>query len=841
VSSRRRNLLLRPLLVCVAACLSCGLLAGQASAAAPPCADLQIENIVVSPTNPVQGMPASIAITIHNGGTCAAGGFVTQFRTSVSSPTGPSESLSGLAAGESRTLTLPFVFTSAGNYEAVVQTDTGNAVSETNEENNLEIFSITVLPPGINLVLDKFTVAPVALNPTDSVVQGRVARATITITNTGNVPAGPFVVQWTPYAFAKPLTKSVSGLASGATTVVTMEYTFPTATTVTGVALVDSTNEVTETDELDNSATLETVVEPPLPNLLVAPKSVQVHPAPAGGISTIQLEVENNGNNPAGDFVVTWKPGPLIAAQSQQVNGLAVGARKTISFSNVYKSAGTYNGTITVDSTHVVAEVNEADNTAPTVLVVPAATIDLTITNMSIQEEEINRGNGDAKLYAGSTVTQAVPDILTVTVKNLGNSPSGSFVTSWNPDTQAIIVPGNQTLTQETEPLGPGQSRELQFLFTYPKAGNFRSLADVDAFNTVKETNESNNERILNVTVQPAQIGLYFTSPITFSPAQPVVGEKATATFTIRNYGPIATGAFAVQLTPQSGAAAKTQFVSGLNVGEERTLSYPVTYSKAGSFTATAVIDPTNKIVKTETPDEEQESVTVAKKSASLRLKLSSLEDVANPGGWEEWVVFLFAYQPNAPGCTVGIKIETPLSSKEFEKELKEVVCSSTGNTLREPYFNPPEKRGSNASVDLFLEEKTPLAAGTLALNICEGLCLDIGQAGLTTLIEPRTEYLNPPAGEKEEEGKSCEQELNGGHCYNAFFELSLLGHVGMSANRASHAAAGTEQESVAAAESTVQQADTEVEALAAQAKTYEAEVGAESADVSITTEPAGG
>jgi subtilase family serine protease len=607
VPSYRRHLLL---LACATACLSCGLFAGQASAAAPPCADLYVENIVVSPTNPVQGMPANISITVHNGGTCSAGGFVTQFRTSLGSPTGPSESISSLAPDESKTLNLPFVFTKAGNYEAVVEVDTGNAVPETNEANNLEIIPITVLPPGINLVLDRFSVAPVAPDPTNSVVEGRAAIATIEVTNTGNVPAGPFVVQWTPYAFAKPLTQSVSGLEPGETTVVTMEFTFPFAGKVHGTALVNSTNSVVETNKLDNSATLETEVQPPLPNLRVAPEGLRVNPAPAGSTSTIEVEVENDGNNPAGDFVVTWKPGPLIPAQSQQVNGLQVGERKTISFSNVYKVAGKYEGKVTLDSTNVIKEVTKADNTAPTVLNVPAATVDLTITEMSIHP---TRGiNGD---FAAATVTQGVPQTLTLTVKNLGNSPSGSFVTSWNPSAFSIIVPGNQTLTQETGPLGPGESRQLTFSFTYPQPGNFRSVADVDAFNNVKETNEANNERILNVTVVPAKIALVFVGPIVISPTTIVALEtKATATVTIRNNGPLATGSFVVQLTPQQEGFPQMQFVNGLNVGEERTLVFKnLLYFKSGKYTVTAIIDPFNQVVKTKTPDELTQTVSVEK------------------------------------------------------------------------------------------------------------------------------------------------------------------------------------------------------------------------------------
>jgi subtilase family serine protease len=846
-------MMVRLLLACTAVCLSCGVFAGQASAKAPPCADLYVENVYVSPTNPVQGMPATVVVTVHNGGTCAAGGFVTQFRTSLKSPTGPSESISGLLEpGESRTLYLPFVFTASGNYEAVIQVDTGNAVSETNEANNLEILPITVLPPGVNLVLEEFTVKPVASDPTESVVQGRPAVATIKVTNTGNVPAGTFVVQWTPYVLGKPLTKTVTGLAPGESTIVTMEYTFPTATTVTGKALADSTHAVTETDELDNSKTLATVVQPPLPNLRVVPGGIRTEAAPAGSTSNTEVEVENDGNNPAGAFIVTWKPGPLVAAQSQQVNGLAVGERTTVDFSNVYKSAGIYEGTVTVDSTHVISEVNEADNTAPTTLVVPAATVDLTITGMSIQPEDQGCGcdcncNDVKPAYSASTIVQGETNIIHVTVKNLGNSPSPGFVTSWNPDADAIIVPGNQTLTQQTGPLGPGEERELTFVFTYPKAGHFRSIADVDAFKTVKETNEANNEKILNVTVEPAELELYFTSGIEFSPGSPATGEPATATFSIRNYGPIATEAFAVQFTPKEGGIKQTKLIKGLNVGEETTLTFPVTYTKAGSYTATAVIDPTNQIVKELTPDEESTTVNVQKKSAQLSLSLSSVEDLANPGGWQEWVVFVFGYEPHSAGCTIDFEISTPFSSKNFEKTIKEVNCDYTGETLKEPYFNPGEKRATGARVFLSLEEQTPLVGGTLALNICQGGCLDIGSPGTTTFVQPRASYLHPWSGEKKVEGKGCEEgKLNEGHCYNAFFELSLLSHVGSNAVKQASLAksalatpSAETEPSEASGVSAVQAADAEVEALAAQAKAYEAETGAGKAKMSIKTTPA--
>ncbi len=857
--SHRRYMMVRLLLACTAVCLSCGLFAEQASAKAPPCADLYLENVSVSPTNPVVGMPATVTLTVHNGGTCAAGGFVTQFRTSLKSQTGPSESINSLNAGESKTLELPFVFTAAGNYEAVVETDTGKAVSETNEANNLEILSITVLPPGINLVLEEFTVKPVVHDPTESVVQGRPAIATIKVTNTGNVPAGTFIVSWTPYVFGKPLTKTVSGLGPGESTTVTMEYTFPTATTVTGTALADSTHVVKETDEADNSKTLKTVVQPPLPNLRVV--RVSDYPAPAGSESAQEVEIENDGNNPAGDFVVTWKPGPLVAQQSQQVNGLGEGERTVVYFTEDFKIAGTYSGTVTLDSTHVIKEVNPNEQTASTLFVIPAATVDLTITGLTIEPEhercgcDCNNCDNVKPAYSSQTIVQAVPNRVTVDVKNLGNSPSTSFVTSWNPSADSIIVPGNQTLTQESGPLGPGEERELEYHFTYPKPGNFRSIAEVNAFKTVKETNESNNEKILNVTVEPALIGLYFTSGIEFSPGNPVTGEPATAKVGVENFGPIASEAFAVQFTPKEGGIKQTQIVKGLNVDEATTLTFPVTYTKAGGYTANVIIDPTNAIHKTVTPDEESEPVTVVKKSAQLTVKLSAVEDLSNPGGWEEWKVFLFAYQPKAPGCNIHISVSILGKGKELNETIKEVVCSETGEAFKESFFNPPEKRATPAAVSVFLEEKTPLIVATLGFNFCEGLCLDIGNGGTTTLIEPRSSYLHPFSGEKAVESEGCEQEdagskkpQNGGHCYRAFYELSLGSHVG--ANVVKQAAAATSdaakadvegsEPSEAEGQSAVQAADAKVEALVKEADKDAAEAGGDSKDVSVTVTPAG-
>ena len=758
----------------------------QAAAQATPCADLQITNIAFSPAMPAQGQQANIAISVRNAGTCAAGGFVVQFKTDLFAPTGPSRSIDSLAAGASTTINLSFNFPQAGNFQTVVQVDTGNAVPETNEVNNLEIKALTVLPPGVNLVIDSFTVVghgdPPGSVPPDTVVQGRVATASIRVTNTGNVPAGAFRVEWTPFFLAQPLSSQVNGLAPGASTTVTFDFTFPFAGTVDGTAVVDAGNAVFETNEFDNFETLRTVVEPPLPNLRVS--AVNTVAAPVGSPSRIDITVVNDGNNAAGSFVVRWDPGFLQAPLTRQVNGLAVGASTVVSFDHTFTFPLTFDGNITVDSTAAVAEVDETDNTRTTRFVIPAATVDLTI---------------DALTISPASPTQGAPATASVTVRNAGNSPSGRFVVDWNPDAFGIIVPSVQTLSEETGPLGPGATRVITFSFTYPQAGNFRSIAFVDSHNTVAETNEANNQRILNVTVQPAPIDLVFVGPIDFNPDQPVRGVNATASVTVRNDGPIATGPFAVQFKSQDADFfPQLQFVNGLNPGETRTLTYTVNYFFAGTFTATATIDVFNQVNEAapggETNNVRTQSVTVVPQSATLDVRLDNLRvfnDLDPPpilSGDGEWNPIIFAVFDPTATCNVNID-RGPLDINQTIPSVRCVLFN--GGSVDDGSDNPVIN--TNRTLRVTLEELTPLVVAVAALEDDDPFTPDF--PGFTTFLSFRPDYLSLP--QQNLRGQSCAtitlvppgiNPVGDGHCFDARLSVIPVSVVGPTSARAAAA-----------------------------------------------------
>ena len=142
------------LIVCAAA-LTLLVGASQASAQATPCADLFISDIDVNPDPPIAGTPTVISVTVHNGGTCTAPGFVVQWRRDRFASTGPSKSVASLPAGESATVVVSsdFTYPNPGNFQSIAEVDTGSAVSETNENNNLEQRSITVVEATRNLTV----------------------------------------------------------------------------------------------------------------------------------------------------------------------------------------------------------------------------------------------------------------------------------------------------------------------------------------------------------------------------------------------------------------------------------------------------------------------------------------------------------------------------------------------------------------------------------------------------------------------------------------------------------------------------------------------------------------
>jgi hypothetical protein len=157
--------------------------------------------------------------------------------------------------------------------------------------------------------------------------------------------------------------------------------------------------------------------------------------------------------------------------------------------------------------------------------------------------------------------------------------------------------------------------------------------------------------------------------------------------------------------------------------------------------------------------------------------------------------MLMLLFDPGA-SCTFKLEIEILGISKTFEATLKDVACTETGERYEENFVHPGEELPAGLTLQVHLEENAPLvAAGVgLSLNKFLGVLTNVGLPGIAPLIMTRPEYIHPPSGLQKVEGMGCAEEnktvVNGGHCFDAFFGVSLVSHVGMNATPASTKAA---------------------------------------------------
>jgi hypothetical protein len=219
-----------------------------------------------------------------------------------------------------------------------------------------------------------------------------------------------------------------------------------------------------------------------------------------GANVNICIQVTNEGNRPAGPFIVEWNPDtlglitPSPGTLSTQVNaGLGPGESINIPFDFIYHQFGNFRTVAKADAFDNIDESNEANNLRIVNVVVAPAPIDLQITSFTMSPSSPIRG---------SRATA------TITVQNFGGYPTGAFYVQWKPkgeDTRPARLARIEGLNSVGQ---PNDSATVQLESSFLIAGPYTSWAMVDAFDQVIESNETNNVATLNINVQPRQTTL---------------------------------------------------------------------------------------------------------------------------------------------------------------------------------------------------------------------------------------------------------------------------------------------------------------------------------------------
>ena len=472
----------------------------------------------------------------------------------------------------------PGTFSGGGDSGSLIVTDDANA-------NPVALLfagsSSVTIGNRIDLVLDRFGVtidgssppppgpftdlAITGLSGPSSMIVNTTAAVTVTVKNFGNQDVSSFDVILTDTTDNLTVgTQTVTGLAAGAVTTLTFEWTPATA----GDHVLAARHTLSD-DKASNDRRLGTIpVTPPVTDIAVNNIGVS-GPVIDGHVVTVSVLVANLGNqNVTNSFDVNLEDSTAgVSLGTQTVTPPGVGAFTAVTFS--WNLTGASLGVHTLVATLNLSDDNTANNRRTLAVNVNPKPTDIALTGIT----------APARVGQGDTAH------VVVTVKNVGEVDVGtSFGVSLVDGTNAYAPIG----TQMVAGLAVGAATTVDI--PWNTAGAAITGHILIATQQLPDANWSNNSIAIGVIVNPpADIAVTSVS----APATVVQGGMAAVGVTVQNVGGqnVSTN-FDVTLTDATtGVAIGTQtVVGGLAAGFNamRTFNWNTAGSALGSHTLVA-------------------------------------------------------------------------------------------------------------------------------------------------------------------------------------------------------------------------------------------------------------
>jgi len=454
--------------------------------------DLTIEMITSSPETPSLGDDVTFTITISNRGTATSGqcyiayyiddGYVTGDYVSAIDPDASAEYTFTWAA-------------EAGMHTFTAIADYKGQVSESDEYNNEKTYSLSTL--GADLVIDAIT-----WSPSEPAV-GSTVIFTVSIKNQGTDVAISshvhFYIEDVPQGL-----KSGERIYPGETQTRTFSW-FTKAGLREVKAIVDKNNSVPEIDEDNNEMTVG--FSALLPDLIIEDISWSPETVSIGDRVNFTVFVTNQGSAASGlssvDFYIND-----THSDTGLINGLEPGASGNATFSWLART-GTSVLKAVVTSGGMLTESDETNN-EKTVTLSPNLS-DLAINSITWLPTE-----------------PSVRDNITFTVK-IENQGSGDS----NKSRVVLYIDSTSTDYRMLEQIDAGDDKQVIFTWR-AEEGSHQIKAIVDWQDEVPESEESNNEKTVTLTIPPSDL---IVEQIAWAPPEPAIGDKVTFTVTVKNQG----------------------------------------------------------------------------------------------------------------------------------------------------------------------------------------------------------------------------------------------------------------------------------------------------------------
>jgi subtilase family serine protease len=525
----------------------------------PP--DLIIETITWSPENPAIGNTVTFTVTIKNQGSGPSGSCYVAYYIDdtylTSDHVNPIDA--GASADESFTWTAQ-----AGSHVIKAVADSNNEVTESDEANNIKIYSLSTLAP--DLIIETITWEPENPQINDMVT------FTVTIKNQGSARARPSRVYFYIDGSSRGY-QEVQGIDAGATATETFTW-FAKAGSHAIKAVADETNYITENDETNNEKTITFLTFPPdliIEMITWEPADSQEEGA-VGETVIFTVTIKNQGGK--SDFFYVAYYIDDAYRTSAIVNPIDAGASANKTFTWTAKFGSPAIKAV-ADSKGQVTESDETNNEKTITFLTIAP--DLIVETITWEPENPQRSDN---------VT------FSVTIKNQGNS-------SANPSRVYLYIDGSSRGYMDIKKLVANAAKTETFIWP-AQTGSHAIKAVADETNHITENDEANNEKtVIFLTLPPDLI----IEMITASPVGPSLGETVTYTATIKNQGSGPSGPSYVAYYIDD-TYLTSDYVNPLNAGASANETF-IWSAQADYHTIKAVADSNNEVTESDETNNE--------------------------------------------------------------------------------------------------------------------------------------------------------------------------------------------------------------------------------------------
>lgn len=186
---------------------------------------------------------------------------------------------------------------------------------------------------------------------------------TIVIGNKGQAASNESYWEWWSTSSKQICKKKVGAIAAGGSSTVQCDHTYSDWSDYTTKVVVDSQNDIDESDENNNVATKKVTPLHGKPDLYITEYDFN-HDPKMGEEFKVEITIKNKGETDASDFKWEWWSTHASSSCDGKVDNLEAGASTTVSCKYTYPSWSTYTTKAVVDVDDDIDEANEGNNTS---------------------------------------------------------------------------------------------------------------------------------------------------------------------------------------------------------------------------------------------------------------------------------------------------------------------------------------------------------------------------------------------------------------------------------------------------------------------------------------------